>query len=465
MRKVDLRMNELNTYTVIKKYMDGNVSKQYCSMKLNVTRRTIDRYIIKYKAFGKAGFIHGNRDRKPSVFKSDGLKKDILLLYQNKYENANLDHFTELLASKEHVLVSKSYIRKLFHDHHILAPKAWKRTKKNEAKRLKQLLEHKTLSNQKHNEHIQSLLALEDAHPRRPRCANFGEVIQSDASIHLWYGDVKTSLHAAIDDATGIIVGLYMDRQETLKGYYNVLYQTLTDYGIPNCFFTDRRTVFEYKKRSSPTIEKDTFTQFSYACSILGIEIKTSSVPQAKGRVERLFQTLQSRLPIEFKLNAVSNLDEANEFLSHYKDVFNDKFALHIDDSKNVFTKQPDEENINTTLAVLSPRVVDCGHCIKFKNEYYIPTNQNSDKQYFLKGTKTMVIEAFNSEKYVTVGENIYALEKVENRLEQSPSNNMGKKQMVKKKYIPAMDHPWKRTSFEAYMAKMNRKAELAACA
>ena len=84
------------------------------------------------------------------------------------------------------------------------------------------------------------------------------------------------------------------DTQETLNGYYHVFHQILTTYGIPYKFFTDRRTVFTYKKKNSPSIDEDTYTQFAYACKQLGVELGSSSVPQAKGRVERLNQTLQS---------------------------------------------------------------------------------------------------------------------------------------------------------------------------
>ncbi|MFV3011075.1 hypothetical protein ACLD43_01145 [Clostridium botulinum] len=71
-----------------------------------------------------------------------------------------------------------------------------------------------------------------------------------DASVHLWFGDKKTQLHIAVDDATGSIMMAYFDTQETLNGYYNVLYQILNTYGVPYSFFTDRRTVFEYKKKN-----------------------------------------------------------------------------------------------------------------------------------------------------------------------------------------------------------------------
>ena len=83
-------------------------------------------------------------------------------------------------------------------------------------------------------------------------------------------------------------IGVYFDEQETLFGYYNVLYQILVNYGIPYRFFTDNRTVFSYQQKKHASVEKDTFTQFGYACKQLGFDVKTSSLPQAKGRVERL---------------------------------------------------------------------------------------------------------------------------------------------------------------------------------
>ena len=117
-------------------------------------------------------------------------------------------------------------------------------------------------------------------------------MLQMDASVHEWFGNTKTHLHIAIDDCTGMIVGAYFAEQETLNGYYNVFHQILTTYGIPAMFYTDRRTVFEYKKKNTNKIEKDTLTQFGYACHQLGVELKVTSVAQAKGRVERAFQTL-----------------------------------------------------------------------------------------------------------------------------------------------------------------------------
>lgn len=89
-------------------------------------------------------------------------------------------------------------------------------------------------------------IALKDSHPRGEKPKYFGEIIEMDGSIHLWFGEKKTCLHLAIDKATSTIVGAWFDYQETLNGYYHTLYQISTNYGITYKFLTDNRTVFNY---------------------------------------------------------------------------------------------------------------------------------------------------------------------------------------------------------------------------
>ncbi len=101
-------------------------------------------------------------------------------------------------------------------------------------------------------------------------------------------------------------------------------------------FYTDRRTVFEYKRKNTHLDEDDTYTQFSYACKKLGIDIKTTSVAPAKGRVERLNQTLQSRLPVELRRSNIKTIEQANHFLVHYIQSYNKRFSLQLNNNKNV---------------------------------------------------------------------------------------------------------------------------------
>ena len=94
---------------------------------------------------------------------------------------------------------------------------------------------------------------------------------------------------------------------------------------------------FEYKKKNHLLDDEDTFTQFSYSCKKLGVEIKTTSVPEAKGRIERLNETFQSRLPIELRRADVKTIEQANLFLNSYIKKYNERFALHLNITKSVY--------------------------------------------------------------------------------------------------------------------------------
>lgn len=235
-----------------------------------------------------------------------------------------------------------------------------------------------------------------------------------------------------------------------MKGYYNVYAQILRKYGIPYKFFTDRRTVFTYKKKNAPDIGEDVCTQFAYACKQFGTAIEYSSVPQAKGRVERMFESLQSRLPVELRLAGITDVDAANEFLDHYIDEFNARFALPVNSIKSVFETQPSEETINLTLAILTQRTVDSGHCIQFNNRYYRMQDSNGMQEHYRKGTKAMVIQAFDGSLFCSVNDNtIYVLDEIPKRETKSEEFDPEyEKPAPQKRYIPPMNHPWRSKSF-----------------
>lgn len=448
MRKVTLSMKSQEQYEVIKKVSEGHVSKKYAAIKIGCTLRHVNRLLKKYTESGKAGFVHGNTGRKPSHSLSEQQKADILTIYNTKYWDTNFTHCCELLERHDNIKISPSSLRKILHTEFILSPHATKRTRKQMRKLLKDM--HKQAKSKKEKQHIETaIISAEDSHSRRPRCAYFGEMLQMDASVHLWFGEQKANLHIAIDDCTGTVVGAYFDQQETLNGYYNVLYQVLTTYGIPNMFYTDNRTVFEYKTSKMKDVGKDTFTQFSYACKQLGVEIKTTSVAQAKGRVERLFQTLQSRLPVELRLEGITTIQEANVFLNSYIKEYNAKFALPIHHNKSVFVEQPNLQTINQTLAIINPRVVDAGHCIKFQKKYYKTMDANGLQVYYHKGTKGLVIQTFTGELFFSINEHVYSLDVIPER--ESISKNFDSEREVlkpKPRYIPDPKHPWRNDEF-----------------
>lgn len=291
MRKVELSLKEDYKYKTIKKLVETNGNKERARIKLGLKSiRQINRLIAGYKKYGKEFFAHGNRGRKPKHALFNELKDEIELLYTSKYFDCTYTQFTEYLSERENIFLSTPEVGQILREKYILSPRSRKVTKKNIKKKL--LAEKQKAKSKKEIAKIQSnIVAVEDAHPRQPRCIYFGEEIQTDACIHLWFGNTKTALHAAIDDSTGHVVAAYFDNQETLNGYYNIYYQILSKYGIPYLFKTDKRTVFEYNKKGTTLDEDNTFTQFAYAYNQLGTSIETSSVPEFKPRIERLFES------------------------------------------------------------------------------------------------------------------------------------------------------------------------------
>ena len=454
MRKVVLTLKEKQKYDVIKKLVETNGNKERARIKLGLKSiRHINRLIAGYKEYGKEFFIHGNRGRKPKHAISIELKDTIETLYQSKYFDCTYTQFTEYLADREHIFLSVAEVGQILREKYILSPRTRKATRKNLKKKL--ITQKQNAKSKKEISKLQaSIVAIEDSHPRQPRCIYFGEEIQTDACIHLWFGNIKTALHAAIDDATGQVVAAYFDNQETLNGYYNIYYQILTNYGIPYLFKTDKRTVFEYNKKGTTSDEDNTFTQFAYACKQLGTSIECSSVPEFKPRIERLFESFQLRLIPELRLANITTIEEANSFLPTFLKKYNSKFALCIDNTKSVFENQPSEQKINLTLAVLSRRAVDTGHSICFKKKYYRTVNSVGTPIYFGKGTKCMVIEAFDKSLYVTIEDNIFALEEIPEVQTYSENFDEVLSTKPKKIYIPRMTHPFKRDSFEKFIEK-----------
>ena len=183
-------------------------------------------------------------------------------------------------------------------------------------------------------------------------------------------------------------------------------------------FILSPRTTKKTKKRmtallqkKSNQVEHDTFTQFSYACHPFGVELKTTSIAQAKGRVERAFQTLQQRLPIAMRLAGINEISQANVFLNSYIKVYNAKFALPRHSIKSVFEAQPELEKIHHTLAVLTERVVDNGHCIRFQKNYYKTMNAHGLQTHFHRGTKGLVIRTFDGQLLFSTNDQVYELE------------------------------------------------------
>ena len=202
-------------------------------------------------------------------------------------------------------------------------------------------------------------------------------------------------------------------------------------------------------------LEKQTLTQYGYAYRTLGIDLKTTSIPQAKGRVERSFNTHQSRLVAELRLSNINSIEDANSFLTHYIAQHNAQFALPYHSIKSVFELPSDSLILDHVLSVITTRVIDSGHCIKFKNKYYA-TYQNGLLMTLRPKTKSLVIQSFSGETYLSCHDTIYDLIEVPLRKDVSEDIDHVQPQKYKKSMQrkPTKNHPWNAPVFHDFISK-----------
>jgi len=337
---------QLNRFSVISKTIGGHMTIAEAAFSLGISQRQIIRLKQGVIAEGAAFLIHKNTGRKPHHALNEKLIAEIITLKQSEnYKSANFQHFQELLQTHEKIKVSYSALHSLLTDANIKSPKKRRRFK---------------------------------PHRRRKRKPQEGLLIQMDATPFEWFGSSeKFSLHGAIDDATGNIVGLYMTKNECLHGYWEVMRQCMLTHGIPVSLYTDRHAIFLSTLAGKLSIEDQLAgkvvndTQFGRAMGELGITLIPARSPQAKGRIERLWETLQSRLPVEFKIAGISTIDQANDFLTNYLAAFNATFSVEPEDTESAFRPLATTLNLDSILCVKLIRSVDAGGVFSFYNRQF----------------------------------------------------------------------------------------------
>ena len=337
-----LSKKEKEKVEIIRCCCKGLITANDASKRLKISIRQVQRLKAKYR--NGISFLHGNCGKLPSKTLNVFQQQCILEEYQKScYKNVNFKHFTELISDKP---FSASYtaVSSLLVKNGFVSPKARRKKKKI-------------------------------VHKSRERRSKFGELIQGDGSPYDWFdtGDMQC-LHVLIDDSTGKLVGLYITENECLDGYFEVTRQMLQKYGTPEAFYVDGLSIFFGTRQEELTIEEqlkgieERETQFGKICSVLGVELIHALSPQAKGRVERVNQTLQSRLPVEFAIRNITSVDEANKFLKEeYMGIFNSQFGVN-ENASSCFVPLPGVVDLDELLSWKTTRKTDSGCCFSLNN-------------------------------------------------------------------------------------------------
>lgn len=279
-----------------------------------------------------------------------------------------------------------------------------------------------------------------------------------DASPHAWFfNNEECSLHGAVDDATGEILALFFTPNECLEGYFRIMKTIISNNGVPLAVYADRHTIFRSPKTDKLSIEdelngkKVKDTQFGRAMSELSINLIWAKTAQAKGRIERLWETLQSRLPVELSIAGITSMEEANAFLAAFIKKYNEKFAVEPKETQSAFRKLRDNVNLDHILCIKKTRQVDNGSTFSYGGVYYRAI-RNGKTMPIIPKAKITVLKSPQFGLKVEYSSSIYDVEV----LESLPSKDATPKQprQARKPVAPAGNHPW-RTKTTKYPVSM----------
>jgi len=307
-------MKEIKRLKVLTLVEHGNLTRVKAAQELNISERQLYRIQKALREKGEQGLIHGNRGKPSHRRISKEVQDKIKSLLDEQYADYNTLHFQEILSKTYGVEISYSTLQGI------------RRKAKHPTPRAKKARKHRG---------------------RRPRRPIYGMMLQADASIHPWLEDrgPKLALIALIDDATNKVWGTFR-AYEDAAGYLEVLQTVCLTTGIPMELYTDKRNVFQDQRKLSIEDELagvERTNHFKTILDKLGIKLIQANSPQAKGRVERLFGTLQDRLVKVLREANVQTLEEANWILQAYLPKHNRRFMKKSVQEGSAFVPWPPE--------------------------------------------------------------------------------------------------------------------------
>ena len=286
-------------------------------------------------------------------------------------------------------------------------------------------------------------ILFEKSHIRRSsNLYAFGQEVQMDASPKIWFGDITTHLHLAVDKGTKKVLCGWFEYEEITRAYFVLLFNTIVNYGIPKKIKTDNRTTFSNQQNEVNT------TQFGRICIELGIELITTSVATAKANVERENRTFKNRLIAELRHENITEIDEAKKYLNEvFIPKMNKKFSYEIDEKTSMM--KPNNysvQELNLIISERTTRIIDNASTIKFENKYYAPVDSNTGEIIsYMKKTECIVILTYDAELWCKIEDKFYLLVEIKNRDSTMKKEIENNKPVEKKKVIPPKNHPWRK--------------------
>ena len=304
------------------------------SMLLNISLRTLKRYIKSYREKGVRSLLHANRGKTPPNKKPDKLKLLAQQLVKERYYDFNMLHALEKINQELDSDIKREVFRKWCHEIKIV-----KRARRRRVKVRKY----------------------------RQRMKQKGNMLLMDGSYHRWFGGIETCLIAIVDDATSEVLYAEFTHGETTDACLSLLLAVVKKFGIFQILYTDKAGVFGGAKRAG-------FSQVERALGELGISTLYAHSPEAKGRIERLFDTLQDRLIPEMRIAGIKTMRQANRFLqeNYLPHMHNPKFSTNPESPVTAFKEVAKTIQLEEIFCKKEYRKVGKDHTISFDNKRYM---------------------------------------------------------------------------------------------
>ena len=411
---ITLNTREIERLRIINKMIDKDMTQVKASEILGISDRQIRNIIQKIKEKGAKGIRHGNRGRESPHKMAKELEDQIGLIVKRKYPDFGPTLASEKLLEFEAIEISKEKLRQV-----MMAKGLWQRRRRRR-----------------------------EVHPWRERKHYFGEMVQVDGSHHDWLEGRGSKLvfMGYVDDARNQVYGRFYDYEGVFPAM-DSLERYIRLYGLPCSLYLDKHST--YKTTRQPDLEEllrgeAAQTQYERACRELGIRIIHANSPQAKGRIERVFGTLQDRLIKEMRLASIRTKEEANKFLEKFLPRYNERFAKVARKDGDLHRPLAKHINLREIFCIKATRTINNGYIVKWKGRQLLIESVSIARRR----RKVEIREHFDGE--ITIKFNGRYL-KYREIMEPKPAAREKVKKPVdeprkrKGKYIPPTDHPWRR--------------------
>ena len=404
---VMVRQGELKRLHVIQKVLERVIKQVEAAEILSLSGRQIRRIVKRIRTEGDRGIVHQSRGRPSNRRTPDKVKNKVIRLYRAQYRDFGPTLASEKLLERDRIKISDETLRKW-----LLEAGDWKKTRKARGHR-----------------------------HWRERKSHTGEMLQMDGSHHDWFEGrgPRCVLMGYIDDATGKVFARFYDYEGTVPAM-DSFKRYIQKSGLPLKVYLDKHTT--YKSTAKPTIQEELdrvepLSQFERALKELGVEVIHAHSPQAKGRIERLFGTLQDRLVKEMRLRGIRTLEEGNQFLEDYLPLYNRRFSICPKEGDNFHRPLPRGLALDTILCIKTER--------SLRNDFTVAHNKKLYQiEDTIKASKVMVQERVDGSMIMThKGGALRFKEIIERPVREKTQVVLMR---TRRPRIPSADHPWRRS-------------------